>query len=93
MQAELRKPGEASRYNGVFHAYKTIFYEEGAKGLYKGDNILPEPFPEHYILIIWNVYMFWMIKIRSMTIDNLHKLLILNKACPNFFSEQTLKKY
>jgi len=36
MQAELRKPGEASRYNGVFHAYKTIFYEEGAKGLYKG---------------------------------------------------------
>lgn len=36
MQAELRKPGESSRYNGVMHAYKTVFREEGARGLYKG---------------------------------------------------------
>lgn len=37
MQAELRKPGEKSRYNGVFHAYATVFKEEGFRGLYKGD--------------------------------------------------------
>jgi len=36
MQAELRKPGEKSRYNGVWHAYTTVFREEGFAGLYKG---------------------------------------------------------
>lgn len=36
MQAELIKPGEKSRYNGVMHAYKTVFREEGIAGLYKG---------------------------------------------------------
>lgn len=36
MQAELRKPGEKSRYNGVWHAYTTVFKEEGCAGLYKG---------------------------------------------------------
>ena len=42
MQAELKKPGEVSRYKGVFHAYRTIYFEEGAKGLYKGDETLPK---------------------------------------------------
>ena len=37
MQAELRKPGEKPRYNGVMHAYKTVFQQEGTKGLYKGN--------------------------------------------------------
>ena len=32
MQAELIKPGEKSRYNGVMHAYKTVFKEEGIAG-------------------------------------------------------------
>ena len=32
MQAELRKPGEKSRYNGVWHAYTTVFREEGLAG-------------------------------------------------------------
>ena len=32
MQAELRKPGEKSRYNGVWHAYTTVFKEEGFAG-------------------------------------------------------------
>ena len=32
MQAELIKPGEKSRYNGVMHAYKTVFREEGIAG-------------------------------------------------------------
>ena len=36
MQAELRKPGEKPRYAGVFHAYSTIFKQEGMKGMYKG---------------------------------------------------------
>ena len=36
MQAEVKLPGERSRYNGVFHAYSTIAREEGLKGLYKG---------------------------------------------------------
>lgn len=36
MQAELRKPGEKPRYSGVFHAYSTIFKQEGMKGMYKG---------------------------------------------------------
>jgi len=36
MQAELIAPGEKSRYNGVMHAYKTVFREEGIAGLYKG---------------------------------------------------------
>jgi len=35
MQAELRKPGEVSRYNGVMDAYRTIFANEGFRGLYK----------------------------------------------------------
>ena len=37
MQAELRKPGEKPRYSGVFHAYSTIFKQEGMKGMYKGE--------------------------------------------------------
>ena len=53
MQAELRKPGEVSRYNGVMDAYRTVFANEGFRGLYKGDENLPEAFREHYILIIW----------------------------------------
>jgi len=36
MQAELRKPGEKSRYSGVMNAYKTVFQQEGVQGLYKG---------------------------------------------------------
>lgn len=36
MQAELRAPGEVSRYNGVMDAYRTIFVKEGFSGLYKG---------------------------------------------------------
>jgi solute carrier family 25 uncoupling protein 8/9 len=39
MQAELKKPGEKSRYKGVFHAYKTVFTEEGMRGLYKGTSV------------------------------------------------------
>ena len=36
MQAELRKPGDKPRYNGVMNAYKTIYRQEGMEGLYKG---------------------------------------------------------
>ena len=48
MQAELIKPGEKSRYNGVMHAYKTVFKEEGIAGkvekILKGNlNSVPSP--------------------------------------------------
>ena len=48
MQAELIKPGEKSRYNGVMHAYKTVFKEEGIAGkvekILKGNlNLVPSP--------------------------------------------------
>ena len=36
MQAEVRAPGQKSRYNGVIHAYVTIAKTEGMRGLYKG---------------------------------------------------------
>lgn len=36
MQAELKLPGQASRYTGVIHAYSTIYKQEGIRGLYKG---------------------------------------------------------
>ena len=36
MQAEVRAPGQKSRYNGVLHAYTTIAKTEGIRGLYKG---------------------------------------------------------
>ena len=36
MQAELRKPGEKPRYSGVFHAYSSIYKQEGMKGMYRG---------------------------------------------------------
>ncbi len=36
MQAEKVSESGASRYNGVFDAYKTIAKTEGFKGLYKG---------------------------------------------------------
>ena len=37
MQADVRAPGEAARYRGVFHAYKDIAVKEGMAGLYKGE--------------------------------------------------------
>lgn len=36
MQAEMRKPGEKSRYNGVMDAYRTVYRNESWAGLYKG---------------------------------------------------------
>ena len=36
MQAEMKKIGEKSRYNGVVDAYVTIAKTEGFQGLYKG---------------------------------------------------------
>ncbi len=39
MQAESKRPGQVSRYKGVFHAYKTVYLEEGMRGLYKGKQI------------------------------------------------------
>lgn len=35
-QAQARSPGEARRYCGTIHAYKTIAKEEGIHGLWKG---------------------------------------------------------
>lgn len=36
MQAEMKMPGQKSRYTGVFNAYYTIGKFEGMAGLYKG---------------------------------------------------------
>eukprot|EP00095_Tigriopus_kingsejongensis_P003181 maker-scaffold91_size383040-snap-gene-1.24 protein:Tk03181 transcript:maker-scaffold91_size383040-snap-gene-1.24-mRNA-1 annotation:"hypothetical protein DAPPUDRAFT_332854" len=36
MQAEVRAPGQKSKYRGVMDAYTTIGRKEGIKGLYKG---------------------------------------------------------
>ena len=36
MQAEMKLPGQQSRYRGVFNAYHRIWKHEGMAGLYKG---------------------------------------------------------
>lgn len=42
LQAQAKCQGQAKRYSGTIHAYKTIAKDEGISGLWKGTLILKE---------------------------------------------------